>query len=61
MKANPFPLVPDRFSADFILIYPYINLSYYNGKTPKKVWGPKKICGLVERPSKLGRRKILEP
>ena len=39
----------------------YVNLSYYIGKTPKKVLGPKKSCGPVQRALKLGRQKILEP
>ena len=39
----------------------YVNLSYYIGKTPKMVLGRKKFCGPVQRPSKSGRRKILEP
>ena len=39
----------------------YVNLSYYIGKTPKMVLGPKNFCGPVQRPSKSGRRKILEP
>ena len=39
----------------------YVNLSYYIGKTPKKVLGPKKFCGPIQRALKLGRGKILEP
>ena len=39
----------------------YVNLSYYIGKTPKRILGPRKFFGPVQRPSKLGRRKILEP
>ena len=39
----------------------YVNLSYYIGKTPKKVLGSKKSCGPVQRALKLGRQKILEP
>ena len=39
----------------------YVNFSYYIGKTPKKVLGPKKFCGPVQKPSKSGWRKIMEP
>ena len=39
----------------------YVNLSYYIGKTPKMVLGRKKCFGPVQKPSKSGRWKILEP
>ena len=36
----------------------YVNLSYYIGKTPEKVSGPKNFFWPVRKPAKSDRRKI---